>query len=541
VAEGQGISAPKAVIPCLTSLRFFAAALIVINHSRQLLPHGHISKAFVLTQGVSFFFVLSGFILSYTYPRLAGGGETMEFFRARFARLWPCHAATAMLALALGGWAIFAQFSWQKATAILAANLLMLHGLIPLPDFYFSLNSVSWTISTEFFFYLMFPILLVAAQRSIAVPLAVSALIAALGVGLYAYGAPRGLTTLSVDEAIYFNPLVRLFEFVLGMAACSLFWRLRGVVFWKPHFGTALEAAVLVLVLFVMVGTRWIRTWSGLHIEAVIYYIQGSGAGPVFALMMAIFALQRGWISALLGSPALVALGSISYALYLTHPFIVRCFSDNSGTGWFNTDPAWLAYLVLWTGCAAIASILYVFLERPAQALLRGRTDRLFSLLHSSAPARIMVTVLPLAFLALSALLWRVGTPAALPLHISHISFGEGGFVRGILDYPSPIDVAPGTGGAPTTFLFDCETSCSSIAVSAALAPRSGPASGGIILSIERENGSMLFSRKIDETHPLEEMPLGSLADRKLVFRVAGEGSGRGVSLIMRMSRKPSS
>jgi peptidoglycan/LPS O-acetylase OafA/YrhL len=95
-------------IKCLTSLRFFAAAMIVVFHSVNAFRIADNSKiTFPLEQGVSFFFVLSGFILTYVYPSLNGAHRVRDFYVARIARIWPAHFAAFLLLLWLipsAGW-----------------------------------------------------------------------------------------------------------------------------------------------------------------------------------------------------------------------------------------------------------------------------------------------------------------------------------------------------------------------------------------------------------------------------------------------------
>jgi peptidoglycan/LPS O-acetylase OafA/YrhL len=79
----------KARLDQLTSLRFFAAYLIILYHSVGLFGIERIGVN--LGQGVSFFFVLSGFILTYVYPRLDSWTDIRQFWRARFARIWPAY------------------------------------------------------------------------------------------------------------------------------------------------------------------------------------------------------------------------------------------------------------------------------------------------------------------------------------------------------------------------------------------------------------------------------------------------------------------
>ncbi len=73
----------------LTSLRFFAAMVIVFHHATN--SFGIRPIGVNLGQGVSFFFVLSGFILYYVYPKLATWPNIRQFWRARIARLWPAY------------------------------------------------------------------------------------------------------------------------------------------------------------------------------------------------------------------------------------------------------------------------------------------------------------------------------------------------------------------------------------------------------------------------------------------------------------------
>ena len=75
----------------LTALRFIAAAMIVVSHSAgkfNMDPRMTIENL-PLAQGVSFFFVLSGFILTYVYRDLSGFKQTLHFLAARIARVWP--------------------------------------------------------------------------------------------------------------------------------------------------------------------------------------------------------------------------------------------------------------------------------------------------------------------------------------------------------------------------------------------------------------------------------------------------------------------
>ena len=126
----------------LTALRFFAALMIVIHHSVGLFGVKDIGVNW--GQGVSFFFVLSGFILTYVYPSLETWPQIRRFWKARVARIWPAY----LVSFAIG----YLLIPYVLVTKIALVKLLMLQSLVPLSTYYFSYNALSWSVSTEAFF-----------------------------------------------------------------------------------------------------------------------------------------------------------------------------------------------------------------------------------------------------------------------------------------------------------------------------------------------------------------------------------------------------
>jgi Acyltransferase family len=147
------VAGPK--LNALTGLRFFAAFAIVIHHSRGTFLPVDAMSLWPLDSAVSFFFVLSGFILTHVYPELPTCKHITKFFLARVARLWPVHVVTLVLALLL-----FPEIMLRSGWWALGANIAALHAWIPRGDFFFSFNAVSWSISCELGFYLLFPLLI---------------------------------------------------------------------------------------------------------------------------------------------------------------------------------------------------------------------------------------------------------------------------------------------------------------------------------------------------------------------------------------------
>ncbi|HZZ87745.1 MAG TPA: acyltransferase, partial [Caulobacteraceae bacterium] len=155
------MEAPTHIKP-LTSLRFFAAAWVVVFH---YWPHlavagpmpALVAKGYL---GVECFFVLSGFILCHVYlPAFeAGRFKYGAFLWARIARIYPLHLATLIAMGAMAGVALAFGLSVDPnvlSWAALPANLTLTQawGFAPTAGW----NHPSWSISAEWFAYLSFP------------------------------------------------------------------------------------------------------------------------------------------------------------------------------------------------------------------------------------------------------------------------------------------------------------------------------------------------------------------------------------------------
>ena len=149
------------MINALTSLRFIFALMVFGAHCyiiEELFDTHFFKEGFV---GVSFFFVLSGFIISYNYQnRLAEHITTKRsFWVARIARIYPLHWFTLFLSIVLGGYVIY-DGGWDWCKHFLA-SLTLTQAYIPHADYFFSFNSPSWSLCCEQLFYFCFPFLAV--------------------------------------------------------------------------------------------------------------------------------------------------------------------------------------------------------------------------------------------------------------------------------------------------------------------------------------------------------------------------------------------
>ena len=228
-------------LPAVTSLRFFAAfhvALFHINEMRALTgPRWLKAFAGIGYVGVSFFFVLSGFILVYTY---AGRDiHLRDFWQTRFARIYPAYLFSLVLFFpffyygALKMHVPFLAFAEQHFVLSSVLVLLLLQAWIPPAALMW--NSVAWSLSVEAFFYTVFPFALARyskLSRRVLWGLIPACWAAGLAIsGGYLLLRPAGMPYVSSTnwssavQFVKFFPVVRLLECLMGMACGFLFLR----------------------------------------------------------------------------------------------------------------------------------------------------------------------------------------------------------------------------------------------------------------------------------------------------------------------------
>lgn len=340
----------------LTSLRFLAAALVLVHHLTWLLMPGSLLSNLTATGfiGVGFFFALSGFVLMWTFdPSL----PIRNFYGRRVARIGPVHLGTAALAVILivaGGGAI----------AVLPAvtNVLLVQTWVPLENYGASLNAVSWSLCCEAFFYLCFPFIARAASkwqvRSAGV--AIAAVIVASAVVVIVVLPPD-----FAQQLLFKNPLFRMGGFTLGiLLAVAIKRGYRSPVTLPCALGVAaVFYAGTLAVSFIVdrLGFPALRVYADLiFLPAALILIAAAATGDLSG--------KVSWIQ----HPTLVRLGEASFALYMTHYLIFESFVRMFGV----TGPTLFGYvisLVLCVVAVAASLVVYKFVEHPAERFIRSR------------------------------------------------------------------------------------------------------------------------------------------------------------------------
>jgi peptidoglycan/LPS O-acetylase OafA/YrhL len=339
-------------IPVLTTLRFPAAMAIVLFHFLVYTPCPRwVWEGF--NAGVSFFYVLSGFILYYNYVDLTDRGF---FWIARFARIWPVHLFSLALAFGLLPFvALDGHASWEIT---LPANIFLLHAWIPFQGSALGYNGVSWSLSVEAFFYACFPWLLRLMKSRGAAPLLTVSLVVAFAIVC--------LSTILVPRyALFvwpFNPLTRLFEFVLGMAACR--WWIRERAASPSGRGwTGLELSSLAVSGALVIGAPVVI--HAVDAANPVGYWMGSEISAVaFAATIWIFAHQDGLISRALSGRVCEWMGEISFALYMCHQILLRWLDPKPMTDPWVATEFFIPYAV---ASLALSAAIFHLVETPVR------------------------------------------------------------------------------------------------------------------------------------------------------------------------------
>ena len=370
----KGESRPH--LRALTGLRFVAAFQVLAYHGQPLTASSPgwlralVGSGYV---GVSLFFVLSGFVLTYTYhDALADGSATRrEFLAARVARLYPVYLLALLAALPPLFWMMERKGAPVHAdwlARLLGSSTLLVQAWNPRTACV--LNCPAWSLSVEAFFYVAFLFvlpavagwrvrrLLGAAALMWGLMLAAPLLYMALRPDGLALVAPRSVGTwISV---LKYNPLVRLPEFVLGVLVGRLF--LLDARMPRRWIVAVESAAALSIVALLVLSPR------------IPYLLLHNGLlAPAFAAL--VFALARGAgpLSRALSAPVLTRLGGASFALYILHvPLGTWLGRGYAALGVRPPAQPW-GFAVYAALVVAVSLLVFHGVEEPARRALRRR------------------------------------------------------------------------------------------------------------------------------------------------------------------------
>ncbi len=336
----------------LTGMRFVAALVVFLSHLGLDPDASMLGRIFFEGYvGVSFFFVLSGFVLSHSYSEKLRQGEVEKrtYILLRFARLTPLHFLTALPF-------IMVKFpeGWNYVGAGVV-NLVFLQSWVPHSSVYFSLNSPSWSLSNEMFFYSAFLFLASLSFNRLIRFFALLACLVLMTAAAMHYAAPGLVLAGSKSFShwlFYIFPGFRLLEFVAGMLIFEI-W-LRGLRLPSFAFPLAIVSLICAMSFGKMVPEEF---------RYSLYYL------PFVSILLFSSLNVAGIMRDLMCSRGMVFLGNASFAFYMIHQPILDLLkraglADAIGVPYFAA--AGLVAVVV------ASSLTYVIFERPVERALKG-------------------------------------------------------------------------------------------------------------------------------------------------------------------------
>ncbi|MFF4412384.1 acyltransferase family protein [Streptosporangium sp. NPDC001559] len=321
---------------------------------------------------VSFFFVLSGFVLTWS----ARPGAR-RFWRRRLLRVFPNH----LVVLVVSALTFVAAGETIRLVPAVA-NVFLVQNWWPDADLmYYQLNGPTWTLSVELLCYAAFPLLYALVNRikpgrlwfwlavvglvALAMPLLSEPFLAG-------YGPSKvfGVGSWPQQWFLYFFPITRSLEFVLGMILCKIIQTGRWVR--VPVVVSALCVLGVYVVLYFLPQN---------FVFAALYPI------PMALLIGSVATSDLAGRSRVMNSRLMVRLGDISFAFYIVHIpvlFSVHAAFAGEWVGYANhytrtqwNTPTGIAFLVgAYLLCVLAAWVLRTVVEIPAMRRWGGSRRR---------------------------------------------------------------------------------------------------------------------------------------------------------------------
>ncbi len=340
----------KIQINSLTATRVFAAIMVYIFHfGRDVFPFSLFRSLFNSANiAVSYFYVLSGFVLyiSYVESKFTYG----NFIKKRLGRIAPAYVLALILYMVVYFFYYKMEYSAEVGRQILY-SLFFIQAYFP--AYALVLNTAAWSISVEMFFYLLFPVLLLVQKRNSRVFIAAAVLIYLLTQIIFSL-CFQGADHVESFNFLVYNPVMHVNEFLIGMVGGYLFKRIKrtGKKYWLAP----------VAIFFVMLLLLALRPLN-------FYYDVGLIA-PVF---MAFILATAYYNPAFLNVKALVILGEISYGIYIFQ------FPVHELVQWLNVYmklpfPVFFYFSLL--ALCLVATLSYYFVERPVRDKINAITFR---------------------------------------------------------------------------------------------------------------------------------------------------------------------
>ena len=287
-------------IKTLNAWRGIFAIVIVLYHS-----HVHITDQAV-SLGVSFFFIVSGFLLTlhHSAENLVSPKQWWAFWWKRTQRIYPVH----WLALTCIAYFFFVVKHKPFEPSSFFAQVALVQGWIPKREVFFGYNGVSWFLGALLFCYACFPFInyLFSRLRLRWQVILVTAIFVFLAWWLQQLTAQQRVYT-------YVCPAIRLGDFIIGIVAGNLYRLMAKTQFtYSRAKATLIELAAVLFaleVIFINRTTELVTIWD----NYLLWWIPAM----FIVLSAAMLNGQEGWLGQVLKSKPFQWLGDMSLEIYI--------------------------------------------------------------------------------------------------------------------------------------------------------------------------------------------------------------------------------
>jgi peptidoglycan/LPS O-acetylase OafA/YrhL len=323
-------------MPILDIFRFIAASLVLLAHYKYVFGIEVIWEGFA-PSALSWFFVVSGFILSYRYPQLHRA-ELKKFYLFRLIRIYPIYLFAVLISslFIIIGYSLFEQtfFTMLGRTVMstydlpteissglwieaIVKHLLLIQLWSDTETLKFLLNPPLWSLANEMFFYLCFPLLLLFTSKLTRVSYIIMALVLVYGLQYLLIQAfvpnTNHVDWFNINTPVYTNPLIRIVEFIIGMILYQAYRQSKTSNNWFASY------PLLVFVIALYVGILYINL--SMPIQYTMFWL----SLPVITLMVYILT-QVNWQPEGKLRRISILSGGASYVMYALHwPFMELC------------------------------------------------------------------------------------------------------------------------------------------------------------------------------------------------------------------------
>ena len=338
----------------LTFTRFLAAIIIVVFHfGLTIPPFTHPSISFLFSNvGVSYFFVLSGFVMIIAYSKSGKRIQPITYYKNRFARVYPVYLIALLFTIFM---------MWLCNIPVpkdaLPYNFLMLQSWFP--PYPMLINRSGWTLSVEVLFYLSFPFLFNRIYSRyklsvVAIGILLFWLLSQL-LSSYLQSTHWNLKNLPINHnLLYYFPPMHFNQFLIG----NLF----GILLLHTYDRFSRNWDWLVLLLLAV-------TAALLKYQIPNGNYHNGFLAILFGFIILVISLNNGLISRVCENRIFVFLGEASFGIYILQiPVHEALYKITKPFYYTQPNNFFYVYLIVLT---VIAAISYQFIETPLRKMIR--------------------------------------------------------------------------------------------------------------------------------------------------------------------------